>query len=155
MTAGFTIDSSVLITLARELPRDVHRSAWARLEELIVSGQAFLPKQASVELQRGSDHLSSWIKTFPGFVVEAAVEEIAVVAQIAQDHPDWVQEQQNEADPWMIANGHVFDRVVVTQERRKGPGTADRNLKIPNVADRWDVTCMNFNELARSQSWSF
>lgn len=151
----YTIDTSVVINLGRELPRDVHRSAWERLEALIVAGRAALPRQAYAELQRKSDDLAPWARGFAGFIVEATVEEIAVVQRITNAHPAWVQEQQNEADPWVIANAEIHERIIVTQERRSGLGTADRNLKIPNVADECDVHCLNFNGLARAEGWVF
>ncbi len=75
--------------------------------------------------------------------------------QITAAHPDWVQEQQNAADPWVVANATVFGRVILTEETLKGPGTVDRNLKIPNVAAGFDVACVNFNQLARREGWAF
>jgi hypothetical protein len=69
--------------------------------------------------------------------------------------PGWVEEQQNAADPWLVAHCAEHGRLVVTQERRKGLGTASKNMKIPNVADVYGVDCINFNGLARAEGWSF
>jgi hypothetical protein len=108
-----------------------------------------------VELDRVEDSCAAWCRSFPGFVQEATDGEVTIVATIATAHPDWVSEGQNEADPWLVAHAAVHDRVVVTEERRKGPDVADRNLKIPNVADEHGVRCIDFNNLARERSWVF
>lgn len=152
---SYTIDTSVIITLHRQYPRDVHRSAWEHFEELIESGEAFLPKDGYEELERKSDELAPWAKGLDGFVEDPTEDEIETVQEITEDHPDWVQEQANAADPWVIANAAVNERVVVTQERRCGPNVEDRNIKIPNVADEHDVDCIDFNELARREGWVF
>lgn len=82
-------------------------------------------------------------------------EELATVASIAVDHPDWVRGQLNEADPFVIAHAKADDAVIVTEENRKGPGTIDKNLKIPNVAGEHGVQCMKFFEFVRAHGWSF
>lgn len=99
MTSVYSVDTSSIIRLHRELPRDVFPTVW--------------------------------------------------------EHPDWVQERQNAGDLWVVANAVVHSRIVLTEEAMKGPGTTDKNLKIPNVAHEHDVSCVNFNQLARTEGWSF
>jgi hypothetical protein len=88
-------------------------------------------------------------------VVDADEGEVLRVAIITERHPDWVQERANAADPFIIAHAATHDRVIVTQERRRGTGVTDRNLRIPNVADEEGVHSLNFNELARREGWRF
>jgi hypothetical protein len=77
------------------------------------------------------------------------------VAQIAAEHPGWVQGQLNEADPFVIAHAKAESSTVVTEESRKGPGTVDKNLKIPNVADEHRVEVLKFFDYVRREGWSF
>lgn len=78
-----------------------------------------------------------------------------MVSQIASHHPGWVQESKNAADPFVIAHAVESGLVVVTLERRKGPGVEDHNLKIPNVAEEWQVDCIDFKALSRRAGWVF
>jgi len=43
----------------------------------------------------------------------------------------------------------------VTEERRKGPNTQNHNLRIPNVADEYQVKTIDFFTFIRHQGWSF
>jgi hypothetical protein len=145
----------IVTNLHRQFPRDVWPSVWNRVEEIGEAGRAFLPRQVLIELERVDDDCAPWCKNFDGFVVEAEADEVELVAQIAQLHGEWVAPQRNEADPWLVAHAMARDRHLVTDERMKGPGTADRNLKIPNVATEFGATCLDFNSLARQEGWSF
>lgn len=107
------------------------------------------------ELKKKDDHLSQWATDLSGVVVQPESDEVVIATAITSAHSDWVQEQQNAGDPWVIANASVHGRVVLTEETMKGPGTIDRNLRIPNVAAEFEVSCVNFNQLARDQGWAF
>jgi hypothetical protein len=155
VTTAYSVDTSSIIRLHRELPRDVFPTVWDHLEALIGSGRAFIPRDCHEELKKMDDGLVAWASALDGFVVQPDVAEIKVATAITVAHPDWVQEQQNAGDPWVIANAVVRDRVVLTEETMKGHGTIDRNLKIPNVASEFDVSCVRFNQLARDEGWTF
>jgi hypothetical protein len=66
-----------------------------------------------------------------------------------------VQGQLNEADPFVIAHAKAESSTVVTEETRKGPNTAEKNLKIPNVADEHGVEVLTFFDYIRREGWSF
>jgi hypothetical protein len=150
---SYVIDACTVIDMHRTTPVDVYPTVWRNVEGLVGAALAVMPRLVLEELERFADYCGPWAKALDGFVVLPDEDELAVVAQIAVQHPDWVQEQHNAADPFLIANAVVHDRIVVTQERPKGPGTPDVNLKIPNVATEHGVTCVNFLELARREAW--
>lgn len=155
MTDSYTIDTNIIVTLNREQPRDIYPSVWDALEALIADGRCVMNREAYEELVQVDDECAPWAKAQKGFVEDTTDAELAVVDVITTNHPGWVQESKNAADPFVIAQAVEQDLVVVTFERRKGPGTADHNLKIPNVADEWDVECIDFKELARREGWVF
>ena len=156
MTFLYVFDASTIISRNRENPPDVFPTVWQNLGTLISSGRAFLPQVAFEELRRKTDACAAWAKQYPGFISTAADNEIVLVREMTQRYPTWVTPEQNQADPWIIAKAaSILGGVIVTEERRKGPGTAEHNLKIPNVADKYGLTCINFNELARRESWQF
>lgn len=155
MSYSYTIDTNIIVTLNREQPRDIYASVWGALEALIADRRCFMNREAFEELKDVDDECAPWAKAQEGFVQETTEGELAVVGAITTQHPGWVQETKNAADPFVIAQAFEQERVVVTFERWKGPGTEDRNLKIPNVAGEWSVECIKFQELARREGWVF
>lgn len=152
---AYALDANVMILMNRHMPRDVFPSVWEAVEALAADGRVCTPRQVYEELLRIDDYCAPWARGMPGFVVEADDQEIAVVAAISTAHPGWVRQQLNVADPWLVANGAAHGRIVVTDERLKGPGTIDNNLKIPNVAAEHGVICVAFTDMARREGWSF
>ncbi len=155
MTDCYLLDANIIINLNRVTPRDVFPSVWNRVEELIRDERACIPRQVYDELTRIDDVCAPWARAQPNFVVEATEDEIVIVQMITLAHPGWVQQTKNEADPWLIANAVVHRRIVVTDERARGPGATDENLRIPNVAVEHSVVCLDFNDLARREDWHF
>lgn len=155
MSDLYAVDTNIIVWLNREQPRDIYPSVWARMEELIADGRAVMPREVHEELKRIDDICAPWAKQQPNFIVEPDAAELAIVASITNAHPTWVQDQANSADPFLIAHAAERGLVVVTLETRKGAGVLDHNLKIPNVADEWNVDCRNFRDLARSEGWVF
>ena len=155
MSDAYTVDTNIVVTLNRDQPRDVYPSVWHALEGLIAEGRCFMSREAYEELRKVDDECAPWAKAQQGFIHETTDDELAVVAAITNQHPGWVQETLNAADPFIIAQASEQEFVVVTFETRKGQGTLDHNLKIPNVADEWTVQCVTFQELARREGWVF
>jgi hypothetical protein len=152
---SYTLDTNILIGMIQRYPRDIFPSIWAALEGSIDDGQACICQAVLEETDRAGDGLHDWAKGYPDFACDVTRPELELSAQISADHPDWVREQLNAADPFVIAHAKVDQRIIVTEENRKGPNTEDRNQKIPNVADEHDVDCIKFFEFARQLGWAF
>jgi hypothetical protein len=88
-------------------------------------------------------------------VAETSREELEIVREIAIRHPGWVSGAKNAADPFVIAAAKIRGAVVVTDERASGPGTEDRNLRMPTVAAEFEVECILPTELIRRCGWRF
>ncbi len=151
----YTLDANILINMKHHYPREFFESLWTAMENVAVSGEVCICEVAHRELARGDDDLHPWAKGLDGFVCKTTDDELITVAEIAGDHPGWVQGQKNDGDPFVIAHAKHTLRVVVTEENRKGPGTIDKNQKIPNIADEHGVECMKFFEFMRAQGWRF
>lgn len=151
----FCVDANIVINLHRRFPRDVWPSVWDRFEGLVATGRAVLPREVLIELDRIDDDCVAWCKSLDDFVEQPTQGEVNTVTTIAVAHPGWVSEQQNQADPWVVAHALRGGRTVITEERRRGFGTADHNLGIPNVADEFHVPSLDLNGLARSEGWTF
>ncbi|MDD2859297.1 MAG: DUF4411 family protein [Candidatus Nanopelagicales bacterium] len=151
----YTLDTNILINLAHQYPRDIFGSIWDSIEQAVAQGDVCICEAVLHELHRGGDDLYRWAKSLSGFMCSSTDEELMIVAEIASAHPDWTRGQLNEADPFVIAHAQVQERVVVTEEKRKGPNAEDRNQKIPNIADEYDVDCLLFFEFVRQMGWKF
>lgn len=114
-----------------------------------------MPQEVRIELGGVEDTCVEWAESLDGFIQQTTLAEIKIVERITTRHPGWVTPRENAADPFVIAHAAVFGHVIVTDERRKGPGTLAHNLGIPNVADEYDVECLTFVDLARREGWRF
>ncbi len=151
----YTLDTNILIGLSQRYPRDIFPGVWEQLEGLVSAGQSCICEAVLREVDRGGDELHGWAKNLPRFVCTTTDEELKTVAEIGIKHPTWVQGQINEADPFIVAHAKTEGSIVVTEEKRKGPGTDDKNQKIPNVAEEQNVPTMNFLDFLRSLGWRF
>ena len=151
----YTLDSNILINMERLYPPDIFTTLWAAIEALAHQGNACICEAVLRELERGDDDLHSWAKQLSGFVCPTHQNEVGTVTLISNAHAGWVSGTENEADPWVIAHGLQEARTVVTEEGLKGPGTLDKNLKIPNVALEHGVPTMKFFAFVKAQGWTF
>jgi hypothetical protein len=152
---NYTLDTNILIGLVQRYPRDIFPAIWASIETSVAAGESCVCEAILREVHRGGDDLHDWAKGLQGFVCPVTDAELITVAQIAAVHPGWVQGQLNEADPFVIAHAKSERSVIVTEENRKGPGTEDKNQKIPNIADEHRVQTTKFFDYIRSYGWQY
>lgn len=153
--SAYTLDSNILINLVRMYPRDIFSSLWDSIEGAASENHICICEAVLLEVKRGGDELHTWAKGIAGFTCGVTDEELVAVAEIASHHPGWVRGPVNGADPFVIAHAKVEKSVIVTEEGRKGAGTLDQNLKIPNVADEHAVVCVKFFDFVRTHGWHF
>lgn len=152
---NYTLDTNILIGLIQRYPRDIFPAMWANIEASVTAGESCICEAILREVHRGGDDLHRWAKRLRGFVCPTTDAELITVAEIGTAHPDWVQGQLNEADPFVIAHAKTEQSVIVTEENRKGPGAEDKNQKIPNIADEHAVETTKFLDYVRSYGWQF
>lgn len=151
----YTLDTNILIGLVQRYPRDIFPAMWSNIESSVQASDSCICEAILREVHRGGDDLHKWAKELTGFVCPATDEELVSVSEIAVAHPDWVQGQLNEADPFVIAHAKAEGSTIVTEENRKGPNTLDKNQKIPNVADEHGVKTIKFFDYVREHDWKF
>lgn len=151
----YTLDSNILIDMHRLYPRYIFSSLWNEVESLISNGSLCICEVVLSELKKGNDTLYNWANTTKDFVHQSVDSEMRLAAQISQKHPGWVREETNYGDPFVIAHAAIENHTIVTNEKYKGPGTIDCNMKIPNVADEFDVPWMNFFDFVKKNGWVF
>lgn len=152
---SYTLDTNILVNLNRLYPRDIFPAMWANIEASVAARSSCICEAVLSEVHRGGDALHEWAKALPGFVCTTTDSELETVGEIAVAHPGWVQGQLNEADPFIIAHAKSEQSTLVTEESRKGSGTADKNQKVPNIADEHSVEVIKFFDYVRAHGWTF
>lgn len=152
---SYTLDTNILIGLVQRYPRDIFPAMWDNIEATVAAGESCICEAILREVHRGGDELHDWAKNLQGFVCPITDEELITVAEIGVAHPGWVQGQLNEADPFVIAHAKSEQSTIVSEENRKGPGTEDKNQKIPNIADEHRVRTIKFFDYIRAYGWQF
>jgi hypothetical protein len=151
----FTVDTNILINLNRHYPRDIFPGPWSAIETLIDEGRLCMCPDVLEELSRGGDDLHAWARRYDNFVCEVTEEEVMTVTQLSSLFPDWVRDDFNAADPWLVAHASAERRTIVSEEKRAGDNVSSKNQKVPNVGATLGVDTVNFFALARREAWSF
>jgi len=151
----YSIDASSLIWAWRfAYPRERFPSVWARIDDLIRSGDLKASPMVLLELERQDDELYAWVKSRPGFFIdldEAQQEEVRAITAAHRGlvHPG---EDRVNADAFVVALARCHGLTVVSEERRSGnPNTP----KIPNVCAARGVRCVSLLGLMADLGWTF
>jgi uncharacterized protein DUF4411 len=152
---AYWIDSDVLIQAANDSYQfDFAPGFWEFFAERIRNGELCMAAEVKRELERRDDDVHKWVCAQPdSFIVEqddavqAAYTEVADFVAKGPYGSTHKRGFLKRADGWLIAHARVAGGVVVTRERRAGPGTDQ--VKIPNVCDQFGVNVLNQGELLR------
>jgi hypothetical protein len=149
------VQQTLLIGMQRNYPRDVFPSLWAALEAAIDAGQVCICNAVLEELERGTDDLHKWAKDYQGLLCEITQADVDLAVTISNAYPDWVREERNAADPFVVAHAANESRTIVTDESPAAANVAPQNQKVPSVAAGYGVSAIKFFEFARAERWSF
>ena len=145
------IDANVLITAADGPFRfSINPGFWTFIDEQIKAGTIRSPKMVYDEIVTNvgaGDELSKWIRNRrqSGLFVPSSASVQAEMKKIADfvmaNHPQrHAAEFLRGADGWLIAHAIESKGTVITFETRQ---TGALRVKIPNVCDRFNVSCIN------------
>lgn len=132
---------------------------WQSFQNLIENEQILSVKEVFREMSVGGrDHPDTqWDREHKRIFKEPSAEEAQFISEIFRvEHFQQSLEKKKLlrggyfADPFIIASAKVNSATVVTQERFKQNGT-----KIPNICDRFEVSCINLEELMEAEGWEF
>lgn len=107
-------------------------------------------------VDEGTDDLAQWAREreTSGLFIEpdeAVQLQFKQIADYVNEHykPYKAQEFLAHADPWIIAHAKACGGEVVTFECRANPNSTSPAVKIPDVADAFDVKCLDLWKLLR------
>ena len=132
---------------------------WELLANSVEGDQVLSVREVFRELEKQSvkPHLISWATANKRIFVHPTEAEMAFVSRLFEiEHfRQLVGEKQISkgspvADPFLMAAAHERSACVVTEEQSK-----ENAAKIPNVCARFDIECINVEEMMRRERWSF
>ncbi len=153
--ARYCLDTSALLEgWARYYPPDVFPSLWARLDELISSGDVVCPDEVLVELEKKDDELAVWITRREKLVQPLTAELQLSVREILERFPRLVDslKLRSQADPFVIGLARITGSTVVSQEQAS---RSESKPKIPDVCDYFGIRCILLVDFIREQRWNF
>ena len=138
----------------RYYPPDVFPSLWAKLDELIATGEIVSSEEVYVELERKADDLHDWVKARKQMLVPLSERVQQLAAELLSEYPRLVDtlHGRSKADPFVIATAMDMNAVVVTGEVASGRLDKPR---IPNVCRAKGIGCISFLQMIRNLRLTF
>ena len=151
---GYVIDTNALIDLwRRRYPRDIFRTLWQKIEEMIASDKLVAPQEVLNELEIQHDELYDWAKK-QKCLKELDGEQIRFTKRILKAFPSLIDEKKTvpDADPFVVALSMAKGWKVVSSEISAG---ASARKRIPDVCASYGIKCLPLLEFFRDRQWSF
>ncbi len=158
----FLLDTNIFIQHDHYTPLDIHVSIWKLLAN---RNQAINVKSiihVYNEIDRNNKALYSWAKQQKanGFFIDTNLESIQqeyrrVVNYVEETYDDTNSRDHflNTADAWLIAAALHYGYGIVTYE--KSANGSKKEVKIPDVAEHFNITCLNFHDFCRQHNITF
>jgi hypothetical protein len=154
----YSLDTSVLIEgWVRTYPIQIFPGLWHNLESLIRQGRAQATEEVLHELEKQEDALTRWAKKQGNLFTKLDDKIQLEVTRILTSHPRLVESggRRSAADPFVIALASMNACKVVTEEPRTVGSSSVGRVRIPDVCDAMNITCIKLLDLMREQGWRF
>ena len=157
MTNLYHVDTSSLIDLQENYPRNSFPTVWNKFESLITLSQLIAPVEVRNEICPSNTFLHRWCKDNSKIFIPNSDQVLTYVSEIMTSFPQLVDPDKPgpAADPFLIAlarssTSDAVDcsSVIVTQESNKP-------FKIPSVANNYGIRSINLLELFGEEDWTF
>lgn len=152
----YVFDSNTLIKIFNNYYREQFPSFWQKFTEYIADRKIISVRAVKTELVGRGDVLADFVKNTNIFITPSD-DETAFMATIFQvkhfqsliSKKSMLQGRE-VADPYLIARAKIQNACVVTEEKLK-PNAA----KIPNVCQKFNIPCINFEQFMADENWFF
>lgn len=133
---------------------DICPAYWSWLDEQFKQGLVCSVDMISRELKDGNDDLAIWVCDHSSHFIEnddeSTQQAFTDIVQFVMDGNYNAGNRDNflaKADPWIIAKAKTIGATVVTHECFVVQNT--KKVKVPNICQEFDVTCINTFQLLR------
>jgi len=163
--SAYLIDANALLNPYRTFYQfDIAPSFWEQMAEKISSGEIILIENVTAEIivtdiEEEKDAAQLWLEDLLETVTAKSTDTQDVIGAYGQIMNMIQQSERYDngalaqwadikiADPWLIAFAKEYNGVIVTQETRIDGGQMIQTLKIPNVAEDFDVEWINLFDM--------
>jgi hypothetical protein len=154
----YVFDTNVLIDIFKHYYLDRFPSFWEKFDDLVMQKGVISAREVLNEIEQHSeDNLTKWAKERRTFFQDPSIEELNFIRQIYAI-PHFQNNIRREellkgkpvADPFVIAKAHIHQGTVVTMEKFT-PNAA----RIPNICQKFGITCLNLEQFMAEKSWKF
>lgn len=150
----YSFDTSAFInTWRRYQPIDVFPRVWEDLAGVISEQRILCSVLVRMELKRQDDDLLKWVLKYATFLDPTEAEE-SIVEEIINNPAfwKWASGQKNQADPFVVALGRVYNCPVVTWEH-----TSDNKLgnTLASACRLQGVEAISFIEFQRREQFRY
>ena len=167
----FLLDANSLIAPSKNFyPFDFAMGFWEHMKRIMKSGNVLLLDVVCDEITKGGDKLTTWLKeAIKNTPCKITVQDPNIIQKysIIQNHINScnLYKQQailewsdvSVADPWLIATAMAKNYAVITFEKHKNvhPQQKASKIKIPNIADRFEVKYYDLFYFMRKMNFSW
>ena len=158
----YLLDTNVFVEAYRRYyGLDLCPGFWDSLSHYCEEGRLLSIDRVRDEIQEG-DALDEWVKQAPeGLFISTADEAVIEIFQhliaSVQEDEQYLDLAKAEfatvADGWLIACAAAYDGKVVTHEARSPE--ARKRVPMPNVADLFNIECIDTFDMLRSLEVQF
>ena len=162
----YAFDTSVFIDAYKHFyAMDIVPLYWDLFSKFIDSNEFYLIDKVWDEIKKGNDDLSKWINNQKRIIIYKTDNNMRLlekydyvmksIGKIEEYNSDAIKKWDNKdiADPWLISVALLEKSTIVTHESRVfgAHRQKSKKVKIPDVAKRLEVKCINLFEFMRKE----
>lgn len=157
----YIVDTNFLGTLAATYPDDLFPTLWKKLETPLFANDVFFHDEVHTEMKKWKHPRLNWYEHHVqgGQILMPDEKEVEVYAEVTnwvttermpKYKPHAVDDFLNAADSWLVSSAHRHRAKLVTNEI-SAPGGI-KKVKIPDVAEQFEVECLTAIDFLRKLS---
>ncbi len=160
----YLIDTSSLICLVEQYPKDIFKTLYKNCDTEIINGKIKAPEQVLHEIKRKDDTLYKWVMGYKKlFIIDTSNRILQRAAEIVNSYPELVKNSgltaygDDPADPYLIATAislvdtnieTISDIKIITEEGNK-------KNHIPDIAHKYNIETIHILEFFKEMKWEF
>lgn len=154
---GYLFDTNIFIRSKNEMPADIWPTFWARMIDIVNSGEVYTSEKVKEEIARGNDELTQWMKNNApeSFYCPVDADVITKYAQvlnwangIERFTPEALGQFATVADAYLVATAAAKGLTIVTYET--SDPRCKRRVKLPDACIAMGVNYCDLNAALRN-----
>lgn len=153
---AYIFDTNIFIRSKNEMPMDIWPTFWERFREMVNSGEIFTSVTVKVEIDKGKDELTEWLKqnapkSFYLSLDADVMAQYTITQNWAKSNPVYTQTALNTfanvADAYLVATAAAKQMTLVTYEGSSP--NSKRRVMIPDACNALGVRYCDLNTVLK------